>query len=325
MRLKPNRALSLAGRGALNLLTTRPLCVSFEVTHACNARCKHCHLGGEPPEEKRVDARTYASLARQLKPVVTLVSGGEPLLRDDLEDIVGSIRQPNGPPIIALTTNGWLLSKERYMSLRRAGVDEFSISFDYPDQRHDAFRGIQGLYARIEAFARDLDGTGNRGVTLSCVIQRDNFRDIPGLIERAQAWGVPLNFSSYTWLRTKNKDYMLRKEDMPEFRRMVDYVVAFRKKNGVVRTSEYVFRRMIEYFENGQLADCRAGVRFCIVNPDGTFSPCGLIMRQYRTLQEVRDKFVKSNTCVDCYTSIRAGTERPIKYQMSDNIGQWRK
>jgi MoaA/NifB/PqqE/SkfB family radical SAM enzyme len=313
------RNLAMARRGAANLLAKRPICVSFEVTHACNARCKHCHLGGQV-EETRIEPRRYGELRRELRPLVALVSGGEPLLRSDLEDIIREIGQPNREPLIALTTNAALLTREKYYALRRAGVDEFSVSFDYPDERHDEFRGIPGLFRKIESLVRDLAENGECAITLSCVIQRDNFRDIPRLVETARDWGMLVNLSTYTWLRTGNKDYMLRKEDLPEFRRVLDSLSQFRKRHGTVTTSDYIFGKMVEYFTNGGLPNCLAGERFCIVNADGTLSPCGLIMRDYRSLENVQQRFSKSNACVDCYTSIRAGTERPLRYLITDNL-----
>ncbi len=45
------RTASLVRRGIANFATGRPLCVSFEITHNCNARCDHCHRGERPGEE----------------------------------------------------------------------------------------------------------------------------------------------------------------------------------------------------------------------------------------------------------------------------------
>ncbi len=313
------RLLSLAKRSVSNYFGRRPFCVSFEVTYSCNARCKHCHLGGHVDGEL-ASAEEYGRRARELKPVVAQVSGGEPLLRRDIEEIVRSMRRPGRAPFIVLTTNGALLTKEKYTRLREAGVDEFSLSLDYPDERHDEFRGIPGLFAKIRSLADGLRGTDGAGITLSCVVQRDNFRELLKLCGLAQEWGLRLNFSTYTWLRTNKMEYMVPSEEQEELREMIRRVIEFKRKNGTVFTSDYILQKIPEFFARGGIAGCTAGRRFFVVNPDATLSPCGLIIRSYRSSREMRKDFVKTNTCTACFTSIRGNQEKPLRYLIFDNL-----
>ena len=318
MKLIP-RTLSLAARGAANYMGRGPLCVSFEITYCCNARCRHCHLGG-PVQEERASPEEFGRIARNLKPVVAQVSGGEPLLRKDVEDIVRAIRRPGRAPFIVLTTNGSLLTKDKHARLRDAGVEEFSLSLDYPDERHDEFRGIPGLFGKIRDLASALKGNGDSGITLSCVIQRDNFRELVKLAELARSWGLRMNFSSYTHLRTRRMDYMIPADELGELEAVLGQVKEFKKRHGTVFTSDYVLGRIPGYFRDGAVKDCRAGERFFVVNPDGTLSPCGLIIRKYGTPAEIRKDFLRTNTCAECYTSIRANTEKPVRYAIADNL-----
>ena len=313
------RSISLAVRGAVNYVRKRPLCVSFEITYNCNARCKHCHLGGSAPEN-RAAPEELGRISRELSPVVAQVSGGEPLLRKDVEEIVRAIRRPGRAPFIVLTTNGSLLTREKYGRLREAGVDEISLSLDYPDERHDEFRGIPGLFQKIQTLAFGLKDVRNSGITLSCVIQRDNFRELPRLAELAREWGLRMNFSSYTPLRTQKKEYMIPAEEINELREVLDKVLEFKRRNNTVFTSDYVLRRIPEYFTNGAVDGCRAGERFFVVNPDGTLSPCGLIIRKYQHRKEMLRDFLKTNDCALCYTSIRANTEKPAYYAIADGL-----
>jgi len=117
-RLSKTRQLALGLRGVKNFFGKKPLCVSFEITYSCNARCQHCHLGGMIKDEKRASP----------EPVVAQISGGEPLLRKDLKDIIQAIYRPQRPPYIVITTNAALLDEKKYRELREAGVDEFSLS-----------------------------------------------------------------------------------------------------------------------------------------------------------------------------------------------------
>lgn len=313
------RSFHLARRGLINFVTRRPFCVSFEITRNCNARCKHCHLGNTL-EEHLITPDQIGRICRELRPVVAQVSGGEPLLHKDVEDIIRAIRIPGHDPLIVVTTNGTLLTQERYRRLLEAGVDEFSLSLDYPDERHDDFRKVPGLFQRIRGLVESLEKESDKKITLACVVQSDNFRDLPKMAELARSWGVRVNFSSYTRLRTQNTDYLIQGDALDEFKSVVDNLRAFKRRHNTIRTSDYVFSNMIKYFQEGRIENCRAGERLLVVNPDGTISPCGLLLRNYSSLDEIQREFSSSNDCELCYTSSRANTERPVWYLVKDNL-----
>ena len=303
------RTLSLGFRGLKNQLTKRPFCISFEITHSCNAKCKHCHLHG-PVEEERASPEKLGEICKELSPVVAQASGGEPMLRQDLEQIIQEWKVPNRAPFIVITTNATLLSQEKYQKLRVAGVDEFSISLDYPDERHDEFRGVPGLFHKIETLIQGLEGQKDKAISLCCVIQSDNFRLLPKMAELAHKWNVRLNFSAYNTLRTHDNSFMLSKDDLEEFKEIIPVLLEMRKKHKLIRTPKDVFQKMVTYFEQGFIPQCKTGEKFFNVNPNGTISPCGLIITDYKTKEEFIEDFCKTNSCVYCYTSLRANTER---------------
>ena len=80
----------MAAQGAWNMLRKRPLTVSFEVTHACTANCWHCNWGG-PIKESRLEPEGYAKIWRTMRSPVVNVSGGEPLARGDLDEILKAL------------------------------------------------------------------------------------------------------------------------------------------------------------------------------------------------------------------------------------------
>ena len=81
--ISKSRVFSLIRRGIYNLIVKKPLCISFEITHSCNAKCMHCHLGGTV-DENRASASHLGNICRTLNPVVAQISGGEPLMRNDI-------------------------------------------------------------------------------------------------------------------------------------------------------------------------------------------------------------------------------------------------
>jgi len=319
-RMSYKREIALGLRGAKNFFLKKPLCVSFEITYSCNARCQHCHLGGIIKDEKRASPEEFARRAEELSPVVAQISGGEPLLRRDLVDIIQAIHHPDRPPYIVLTTNASLLDEKKYFQLREAGVDEFSISFDYPDERHDEFRGIPGLFRKIEKLCLSLKGEKNKGITLSCVVHRYNYQELLKLAAKAYEWEVHLNFSTYTWLRTNKKDFLIPESELPQLKEIIRQIQEFRRTHNTIFTSDYVFKGMLEFFRDEGRPNCQAGIRFLVVNPDGHLSPCGLILKNFNNLRELQKEFSAHNRCTACFTSIRANSEKPAWVLLTDNL-----
>lgn len=318
------RAISLTKRAINNYIFQKPFCVSFEITHCCNAKCKHCHLGGHI-DEHRISPEQLGQICREINPVIAQISGGEPLLRNDVEEIVKEFRRPNRAPYIDMTTNGFLLTPEKYYKLLHAGIDQFGISLDYPDDRHDEFRGIRGLFQRIEKLVTGLNGANDKAITLICVIQRDNFRDLLRMVELANDWKIKINFSTYTWLRTDDKSCLLSQEELEEFKDIITRLLELKEKYQNIFTSRYVFNMMVKFFENQSIPNCQTGRTFFNVNPNGTISPCGLFIKDYRSQKELREKFSCTNSCTYCYTSIRANTEKPLYHLIKDNMQGVRK
>src|SRR5689334_13065643 len=82
------QSLRIIGRGSLNWIAKRPIVVSFEVTDSCTCWCKHCDHGGPRDESRNLKPADYRRYVDDLQPCVVQVSGGEPLMRDDVVEIV---------------------------------------------------------------------------------------------------------------------------------------------------------------------------------------------------------------------------------------------
>ncbi len=115
------------------------------VTHACNFNCFFCHMEGEDPSDRTelsadeiiLVAKAFSRLGvREFK-----ITGGEPLARKDLIEIISSLKNEVGAADVSLTTNGSLL-EEKVEDLRRAGLDRINISIH--SLRRDVFIKITG-------------------------------------------------------------------------------------------------------------------------------------------------------------------------------------
>ena len=92
IKLSPALALSIIGRGARNLIAKKPLAISFEITHSCNANCSHCDKNGIIKNEKLASPEEFDKIYQELKPLDAQISGGEPLLREDCFEIIRRFR-----------------------------------------------------------------------------------------------------------------------------------------------------------------------------------------------------------------------------------------
>jgi len=299
----------LVTRGIHSYITNRPLVVSYEVTLSCNCNCRHCDLGGLIKDEKQIKPEEYGDLTQRLKPPVAQISGGEPLLRKDIVAIVKAIKQ-GGVQYAILVTNGVLLNESNYMQLREAGVNQFSVSLDFPDERHDEFRQRPGLYKRLGQNLPRLAKLGFQDIILNTAITKANVKEILPLAKKAAEWGVDISYSAYTALRTGNKDYCLNNgEDLEILRQAINELIILKKEDTHLTNPELTLRNTLKFFEQGYMSNCKAGIRFLIVMPDGSLVPCSLHRSKYATRKEMIEKFSRTNRCGSCYVAIRSYSE----------------
>ncbi len=307
------QAIRLGTRGIHNYMTKRPLAVGYEVTLSCNLNCRHCDLGGIIKDEKQIKPQEYGKLTRRLSPVVAILSGGEPLLRQDIVAIVKAVKQNDGTPYLILVTNGMLLSESNYLQLHQAGVNQFSVSLEFPDERQDEFRGQPGLYRHLEQTLPRLAKLRLRNILLNTAINKANLREILPLAKRAIEWGIDISYSAYTPLRTKDEGYCLSNgEDLRFLRQAVNELVALKKRDNHIANAETILLNTLKFFEQGYLPDCRAGIRSLVVMPDGSLVPCSMHRTKYATQKEMAKEFSRPNRCNSCYCGLRSYSELPF-------------
>jgi len=310
------RGVELAAKGIRNYITGHPLVVSFEVTLSCNCNCRHCDLGGMKRNEGQLKPEEYTRLTRILKPIVVQVSGGEPLLREGIVDIIKAIKQ-GGLPFVIFVTNGVLLNESNYLQLHEAGVNHFSVSLDFPDERHDEFRRHRGLFEHLEETIPRLAGFGYQDIILNSAITRANLRDILPLAQKAKDWNVSISYSAYTALRTKARDYCIdTEEELELLRQTIDELLELKKTSNYIANSEGVLLDTLKFFEQGYMSNCQAGKRFLVVMPEGSLVPCSMHRNKYSSQKEMINRFSCNNQCSSCYVAIRSYSEQSVWRQL---------
>ncbi len=120
--------------------------VTLGVTNRCPYRCWHCYNAGRRTQDLPVALLRQAVAHLQDRGLVMLaLSGGEPLLRDDLEELVAGV---DPRTCVTVNTTGYGLTPQRAVALRQAGVFALGVSLDAPDEAtHDRLRGHPGAWA----------------------------------------------------------------------------------------------------------------------------------------------------------------------------------
>jgi len=316
-------SLRIIGRGSLNWLAHRPIVVSFEVTDACTCWCKHCDHGGPRDESRNLQPAGYARYMESLRPCVVQISGGEPLMRDDVSEIVRTIKSGPRPPYAILVSNWSLMTEEKYLELRAAGIDQFSVSLDFPDARHDEFRLCSGLYSHLSSLIPRLAALGHDDIVLNSCITSENVGEIGRIADKAREWGVNLCYSAYSPRRTGCRDFFLNTpEQLAELNRLLDNVEARRDQTNWIVNAPTTLEATRRYFANGGTPGCKAGLRFLVVTADGALQPCSMQFQRYPLEDRTRmiREFSHTNQCDQCYVSIRSYLDKSFPQLLWENV-----
>ena len=129
-----------------------PMAVTIGVTTGCQYRCVHCSTKGRSksrPDLSLKELRRTVQQCLDLGVTNITFTGGEPLLRDDLEQLISSVSPDQA--ISQVFTNGLALTPERAKSLKDAGIFGVQISLDSADPaEHDRLRGLNGAFRAVE-------------------------------------------------------------------------------------------------------------------------------------------------------------------------------
>ena len=161
---------------------------SVEVTRRCGMDCMHCAFPRSGLELSASQLRKILEEIRTLGPYSYIITGGDPLKRDDLESIVAPIK---GEGAINIFTPGYGLTVQRAEKLRKAGITGIFIGIDSPyEDRNDEIKGRNGAFKKaIQSVENSLKAGLLTGI--SAVIMPDSDKkEIKGIIDLGMSLGV---------------------------------------------------------------------------------------------------------------------------------------
>ena len=266
---KPPSAFYLFCIHVSNRLIGRCLYViKFDITDKCNLKCKMCYMQYKlQHNEQQMDMRRLKLIIEQIGKVSLRLEflGGEPLLCDNLCELIRFAKSKTAVKDIVLYTNGTLATEKVALELKDAGLDKAIVTLiSHNPKKHDSFTGLQGSWIKTIAGITNLKKAGIRTYTFTA-LHSENYSDLSIIYEfvRNQLKVSPL---FYHYVPQSKNDYLgLSALICKELKR--DILQKYSKKH--CDFMERVIRSA------GRL--CLGGHYMVSIKSDGTVTPCPFI------------------------------------------------
>ncbi len=259
----------------------------WECTLRCNLSCRHCgsdcktvsSLKDMPIEDF---LKVLDSVSKECDPhkVMINVTGGEPLMRPDLDKCGKAIYDKGFP--WGMVTNGYALTPERYKRLLASGLRAMTISLDGIGDNHDWMRGRKGSFERAAAAIKMVIDSGEIEFDVVTCVNKRSFQELPRLKEFLIGLGLK-SWRLFTVFPVgRAADDPELQLDKDQFRGLMEFIRDTRKEGRIM--ASYGCEGFLGNFE-GDVRDgfymCNAGVTVGSVLADGSFSACPSIRADY--------------------------------------------
>ena len=276
----------------------------IEVTSRCNAHCDHCGSRCDSrvqPDEVTAEAlkNTLLEISRTYDPqdILLNITGGEPLMREDLFDIMGYAS--NLGFRWGMTSNGMLIDDDVIEKMVETGMETISISIDGLKETHESFRHVPNSFDRIIENIKKLQQTPSiKIVQVTTVVSKRNIHELESLYELMQdidivSWRI-INVDPIG-RAMDNKDILL---DPKDYRYLFEFIKEKRKED-LIENIEYGCAHYLGTDLEKELRDtyfiCCAGLYVASILSNGDIFACPDIERRPELIQgNIRkDSFVE--------------------------------
>ena len=261
-----------------------PVGVVCELTYVCEANCPHCFTKIPSPDPNELTTSEWKNVMNELHDLSVFAvsfSGGDPLLRNDVEELVRYVASKGLD--VQLVTNGLMFTEDKIDTLALAGLRSARIDLDAANPKtHDSFRGIEGLHQHVTKMISCLLEK-NISVEIATTLSGYNIDEIPDTIELAWKLGVRrITLDRLYSVGPKRSEFWLNMEDYMGLLPRVyetdkklgnmaikypDMPAAYYKKGLGLSAYEKLKRE-------GKIGACQAGVLGCVISPVGNVKPC---------------------------------------------------
>lgn len=297
--------------------------VIISITNRCNLRCRMCDIPYEKKEELSTEQwKKVISGASRLGAQTIVFSGGEPLLRADICELVAFSKKNNMSACI--TSNGCLLDGPAAVNLSSCGVSVVNISIEGTRRTHDYLRGAG-------AFDRAVSALGNLKknrieATVASTVTRYNYKDMPYILDLAKEHGATtVRFQPFNNIflgdRSREGKFLINNKDVSKVERVIEKVIALSKFYNIATNPEGYLNRIPAYLSGNKfLPNSCAGLQYlCPINSSGEIFPCWIEKCSNNLIGNVKDeslydlwlsqkradiiKFITARGCSGCMMS----------------------
>ena len=258
-----------------------PYIISWNLTYSCNLRCRHCYIDASrkmPGELSREEAMRVLDEIADVHPETMLIlSGGEPLLRPDLEDLVTRSAELGMMPVLG--TNGTLLSPEKARRLAKRGLAGVGISLDsLLSARHDDFRGKKNSWNEAVGGIRSAREAGLEA-QVQITLTRDNWKELPDVIRFSKELGSRAITVFFLVCTGRGQDLVDLSPE--EYEEVLGFLAGLKSEGIMVRPRcAPVYRRVLAQRDPDSIllksdaGRCMAAKNYCRITPEGNVTPC---------------------------------------------------
>ena len=271
----------------------------WECTLRCDLKCRHCGSDCKMKSEsndmpKENFLRVLDGIAAKMDPhkVFVIVSGGEPLMRHDIEECGRAIYKKGFP--WGMVTNALHLTPQRWQGLLRAGIHSMAISLDGLEEDHNWMRGNEQSFKMVSQAIDMLVATEGFVFDIVTCVNRRNYTKLDEIKEFLISKGVKRwrLFTVFPVGRAAlDPDMQLTNE---AFRGVFNFIKKVRKE-GRIR-ADYGCEGFLGNYEGevrSRLFSCQAGVTVGSVMADGSIAACASIRADYNQGNIYEDDFME--------------------------------
>lgn len=270
----------------------------WECTQRCNISCKHCgsdcRQNTSIPDMPATDfLRAVDSIIPHVNPnkIIVIITGGEPLVRDDIES-VGLELYKRGFPW-GIVTNGLALTPQRFERLRRSGIHAMTVSLDGLEQDHNWLRGHPASHSSAMRAIRLLAGTDDIKWDVVTCVNRRNYTSLAALRDELYDAGVR-NWRLFTIFPVgRAAAYPEFQLSGDEYRGLMEFIKQTRAE-GRIKAS-YCCEGFLGGYEaevRDRFFGCQAGITVGSIMIDGSIVACPSIRSRLNQGNIYKDDFM---------------------------------
>jgi len=253
--------------------------ISWNVTRACNLKCKHCYRDAGTKDTDELNFKEAKGLLEEIARTgfkIVILSGGEPLLREDIYELISYARSCGLRPVLG--TNGILINQEIARRLKGAGLVRAGISLDSIDSKiHDEFRQKNGAWQKSVSGMQACKIIGLE-FQIHTTVTRRNFKEILRITDFACEVGANAHHIFFLVPTGRGKDIEDSTISPQDYEILLQNIL--KKQKGLslelkpVCAPQFIpIARQMNLdirFQRG----CLAGISYCCVLPNGDVHPC---------------------------------------------------